>query len=183
MVFGFFTGNKKKKVSVPTGVELEYGTDELIVSRTDAAGRIQYANRLFTKLSGYTEEELLGAPHSIVRHPEMPRYVFKLLWDRVAAGEEIFAYVVNMSKTGDHYWVLAHVTPTFNAAGEIVGYHSNRRKPTDKAMAVIKDLYRDMLAAENAQASKKLGMEASKAVLDEVLAKSGVSYDEFVLTF
>lgn len=182
MVFGIFKRKTKEKASVPTGHELDYSADELIVSRTDAGGRILYANQLFTKLSGYDEADLLGAPHSIVRHPDMPRYIFKLLWDRVSAGEEIFAYVVNMSRNGDHYWVLAHVTPTFNASGEIVGYHSNRRKPTPEALVVIKDLYKKMMDAEQAQSSKKLGMEAAKAVLDGALSQKGMVYDEFVLS-
>lgn len=178
----FFGRGERAKATEPNGQELEYSDGELIVSRTDASGRIVYANRLFTKLSGYAEAELLGAPHSIVRHPHMPRLIFKLLWDRVAAGEEIFAYVINMSRGGEHYWVLAHVTPTFDGAGKIIGYHSNRRKPTPKAVAEIKALYKKLLDVEQAQSSRKAGIEASLAVLEAYLAEKGIGYDEFVLT-
>ena len=113
----------------PTGVERRFAEDEVIVSKTDLRGHITYANEVFVRVSGFREDELLGAPHSIVRHPDMPRCVVQLLWDRIAAWHEVFAYVLNMSKNGDHYWVHAHVTPTFDEQGKIVGYHSNRRVP------------------------------------------------------
>jgi PAS domain S-box-containing protein len=101
-----------------TGVERTFVENEIIVSKTDLKGRITYANDVFIKLAGFTETELLGQPHSIIRHPEMPRCVFKLLWDTIAEGGEIFAYVVNRSKNGDHYWVFAHVTPTVRISEE-----------------------------------------------------------------
>jgi PAS domain S-box-containing protein len=80
--------------------------DEIIVSKTDLKGLITYANKTFLDISGFTEEELLGQPHNIIRHPDMPQCVFKLLWKTVAKGDEIFAYVKNMCKNGDHYWVF-----------------------------------------------------------------------------
>jgi PAS domain S-box-containing protein len=114
----------------PTGKERTFGEDEVIVSKTDIKGKILYGNEVFLKISGYPESEIVGAPHSILRHPHMPRCVFKLLWNKIEAGDEIFAYVMNMANGGDHYWVFAHVTPSFDAEGKIVGYHSNRRKPS-----------------------------------------------------
>ena len=95
-----------------TGVERFFDKDEIIVSKTDLKGRMTYCNDVFLRIAGYTEQELLGQPHSIIRHPDMPRCVFKLLWDTIGAGKEIFAYVINRAKNGDHYWVLAHVTPS-----------------------------------------------------------------------
>jgi len=100
-----------------TGVERFFDADEVIVSKTDLKGRITYANRVFQRVAGYGEAELMGAPHSIVRHPAMPRCVFKLLWDTLEAKQEIFAYVINRARNGDHYWVFAHVTPSFDAGG------------------------------------------------------------------
>ena len=102
----------------PTGVERFFPEDEVIVSKTDFKGRITYANETFLNIAGFTEDEILGQPHSIIRHPDMPRCVFKLLWDTIKARSEIFAYVLNMAKNGDHYWVFAHVTPTFDASGK-----------------------------------------------------------------
>ena len=113
----------------PTGVERTFGEDEIIVSKTDAKGIIRYANGVFLRVSGYEEADVLGQPHNIIRHPEMPRCIFRLLWDTIASGEEIFAYVLNLAADGAHYWVFAHVTPSFGPRGEIIGYHSNRRLP------------------------------------------------------
>jgi PAS domain S-box-containing protein len=118
----------------PTGIENILGEEELIVSKTDLKGRITYANDVFIRMAKYSWKELVGAPHSLVRHPQMPRCVFKLLWDTLQAKQEIFAYVVNLAKDGSHYWVFAHVTPTLDDDGNIVGYHSNRRKPDRPAI-------------------------------------------------
>ena len=98
----------------PTGRESVFGEEEIIVSKTDAKGRITYANEVFLRVSGFAEEEVIEAPHSVVRHPHMPRCIFKLMWDTIQSGQEMFGYVLNMAKDGDHYWVLAHVTPTFD---------------------------------------------------------------------
>ncbi|MGE5518181.1 MAG: PAS domain-containing protein [Bacteroidota bacterium] len=163
-----------------TGVERTFGADEIIVSKTDPKGRIIYANEVFLKLAGYSEGEIIGQPHSIIRHPAMPRCVFKLLWDTIQAGKECFAYVLNRSKNGDHYWVLAHITPTFDAAGTIVSYHSNRRSPRREAVAKAEALYRDLLAVEAGVEDRKQGMDAGFKALVDKLQALGVPYDEFV---
>lgn len=165
-----------------TGVERTLRDDEVIVSRTDTKGRITYCNRVFMRLAGYDEKFLLGKPHSIVRHPHMPRCVFKLLWDTISSGKEIFAYVVNRSANGDHYWVFAHVTPTFNAAGEIVGFHSFRRNPKRDAIARIEELYKLLREEERKYSNSKEGIQASFNMLVNILQEKGVSYDEFVLS-
>lgn len=103
------------KAIKPTGIECPYAEDELIVTKTNLKGHITYANDVFLRLSKYPAEDVLGAPHSLIRHPSMPRSIFKLLWDSIQVKREIFAYVVNMARNGDHYWVFAHVTPTFDA--------------------------------------------------------------------
>src|SRR5579871_2355063 len=113
----------KKTTVIPTNHEVTFGDDEIIVSKTDIKGHIQYANEVFLRISGYSENEVLGEPHNVIRHPDMPRCIFKLLWDTISSGHEIFAYVKNLCKDGSYYWVLAHVTPTFNNYGEIIGYH------------------------------------------------------------
>lgn len=164
----------------PTGIERRFAEDEVIVSKTDPRGIITYANEVFVRVSGYREDELLGAPHSIVRHPEMPRCVFRLLWERVAAGHEVFAYVLNLARDGAHYWVHAHVTPTFGPDGRIVGYHSNRRVPEPAAVDAARALYATLRAEEQAKRTRPEGLYASSALLERVLAGKGVSYDEFV---
>jgi len=166
----------------PTGRESRFEENEIIVSKTDLKGRITYVNDVFLRVSGYRASELLGQPHSIIRHPDMPRCVFKLLWDTIQAKEEIFAYVLNMASNGDHYWVFAHVTPTFNANGDVIGYHSNRRKPDARQIAAIKPLYDLLLAEERRADDRKEGMQHSFERLLATLQEKKVEYDEFVFT-
>ncbi|MFO0830818.1 MAG: PAS domain-containing protein [Phycisphaerales bacterium] len=163
-----------------TGREVTFGHDEIIVSKTDTKGRITYANDVFQRVSGYSEDELLGAAHNIVRHPAMPRCVFRFLWDRIAAGNEVFAYVLNRCKTGDQYWVFAHVTPTFGAGGSIVSYHSSRRVPAREAIAVVKPLYAQLMEVERQHQLPREQWEASLPVLVSVLESKKLTYDELV---
>jgi PAS domain S-box-containing protein len=165
-----------------TGVERTFGADEIIVSKTDSRGIITYANRVFVRISGYSESELLGQPHNILRHPDMPRVVFKTMWETIRSGREIFAYVNNRCKNGDHYWVFAHVTPTFDGGGNIVGYHSSRRCPDRAKVSRISALYDQLLAVERRYANPRAQMEASAPVLHAALGKLGMPYDEFVFS-
>jgi PAS domain S-box-containing protein len=164
----------------PTGTERFFAEDEVIVSKTDLTGKITYANNVFLKIASYEEHEVLGQPHSMIRHPDMPRSVFKLMWDTLEARREIFAYVVNMASNGDHYWVLAHVTPTVGADGRPIGYHSNRRVPEPGPLAKAKDLYAALLAEERRHADKRVALEAGVALLQQTLRGAGLEYDEFV---
>ncbi|WP_273214061.1 PAS domain-containing protein [Helicobacter rodentium] len=161
--------------SKPNLQERQFPENEIIVSKTDLKGKILYGNRIFIELSGYTEKELLGKPHNIVRHPDMPKVIFKFLWDSVKNGKEIIAYVKNLSKDGSFYWVKAFVTPSFNGKGEIVGYHSIRLKPTETAKESISALYKELLEVEQRE-----GVEKSQERLEQVLAQKGASYEEFI---
>lgn len=166
----------------PTGHERFFDESEIIVSKTDLKGHILYANETFLNIAGYTEEEILGQPHSIIRHPDMPRCVFKLLWDTIRDGEEIFAYVKNMAKNGDHYWVFAHVTPTLDASDSIVGYHSNRRVPGREQVALFEEVYGNLLREENRHADWRVGMEAAEKMLLDLVGSKGMKYEEFIFS-
>ena len=166
---------------VPTNRERLMREDDFIVSKTDTKGIIEYGNRTFIEFSGYSEKELIGANHNIIRHPDMPRAVFQLLWDTLAQKKEIFAYVKNMSKNGDYYWVFANVTPSVNAQGLVEGYFSVRRKPRASAIAAASGLYRDMLAEER-RAGPKDACNASLALLTNALTQQGISYESFILS-
>lgn len=170
----------KYKVT-PTQQERVMREDDFIISKTDLKGRISYCNRIFIEFSGYAEHELLGAQHNIIRHPDMPRGVFKLLWDVVGQGNEIFAYVKNMSKDGGYYWVLANVTPNRDLQGNIEGYFSARRKPSRGAVSACADLYRAMLDEEN-RAGPRDACAASLAMVNGILTQKGLSYEQFVLS-
>ena len=110
----------------------------------------------------------------------MPRCVFKLLWQHIESGQEIFAYVKNLCKDGSFYWVLANVTPSRDAQGKVVGYYSVRRKPNPKAIAVIAPLYKQLLQTEK-NAGAKDAIAASLAQMDNLLKDKGVSYERFIL--
>ena len=162
-----------------TGIDRTFGDNEIIVSKTDPAGRITYANDVFCRMSGYTEEELIGRPHSLLRHPQMPRVIFKMLWERLQVGREIFAFVLNRCKSSDEYWVFAHITPTLRG-GQIVGHHSNRRTVNRAALPQVRTLYGQLLAEQQRHSKKADGIAASQRLLDRLLAESGLSYDEMV---
>jgi PAS domain S-box-containing protein len=166
----------------PTGIARPFAEEEIIVSKTDLKGHITYTNDIFVRVSMFEEHELIGKPHAVIRHPEMPRAIFKLLWDEVQAGREIFAYVNNMARNGDHYWVLAHVTPSFDAQGRIIGYHSNRRAPSSSALARIMPMYDALRAVERRHTDRKDGLVASTAMLEGELATTGMTYAEWVWT-
>lgn len=155
--------------------------DDFIVSKTDLKGRITYGNRIFMEFSGYTERELLGAQHNIIRHPDMPRGVFRLLWDTIQSGQECFAYVKNMAKDGSFYWVFAHVTPDYSPQGEVVGYYSVRRAPKKEAVRFMEGVYAQMREVEQ-RAGPKAAPTASLAFLNELLASQHTDYHRFILT-
>lgn len=165
----------------PTSVERVMREDDFIVSKTDTKGRITYGNRIFIEFSGYTEKELLGAQHNIVRHPDMPRAVFKLLWDTIQSGSECWAYVKNLARDGSYYWVFANVTPSHDHEGKHDGYLSVRRKPKAEAIKLVSGLYAAMLAAEK-QAGSRDAIAASSKILTDLLAEKGLSYEEFILS-
>lgn len=171
----------KDKNIVPTQHEMVMREDDFLVSRTDLKGRITYGNQIFIEYSGYSERELLGSQHNIVRHPDMPRGVFKFLWDTLLAQKECFAYVKNMSRDGSFYWVFANVTPSLDAQGKVEGYFSVRRKPKPQAIAVVTDLYRKMLEEER-RAGPKDACAASLAILTGLLAQKGENYESFILS-
>jgi PAS domain S-box-containing protein len=162
----------------PTGVERTFGLDEIIVTKTDPRGVLTYVNDVFLRTSALTEAEALGQPHNIIRHPDMPRAVFKLLWDTIGAGQEIFAYVLNLATDGAHYWVFAHVTPSYDAAGQLVGYHSNRRRPDLAPVSAVKPVYDRIRQAESQAGSTPAAVEAGRQALQEELGEQ--TYDEFV---
>jgi PAS domain-containing protein len=166
----------------PSGRESPLGSDEIIVSKTDLQGRITYANDVFLRVAKASETEVLGSPHCLVRNPEMPRGVFKLLWDTVQNKREIFAFVNNFSANGDNYWVFAHVTPSLDTRGQITGFHSSRRKPTKEQVAKIVPLYASMLDVERKFQNPKDAAAASVAFLQNLLKEKGLSYDEFIFS-
>jgi len=123
-----------------TEIETPYPDGKLIVSTTDKTGVITHVNQSFIEMSGYTEDELIGSPHSILRHPDMPPAAFKDLWDTVNRGEKWQGFVKNLRKDGGYYWVKATVIPNVRN-GQVVGYTSVRRKPSRTKVEECVKLY------------------------------------------
>lgn len=171
----------KDKSIVPTQRERVMREDDFIVSKTDPKGIITYCNPIFIEFSGYSEEELLGTQHNIIRHPDMPRAAFKLAWDTIQSGKEFFAYVKNMSKDGGFYWVWTHITPDFGPSGNIVGYTSVRRCPKRQAIEKVAPVYKQMVDAERAAGARD-AIAAGTNVLVGLLKQTGMSYEELIFS-
>lgn len=170
----------KNKVT-PTDQELELPDDEFISSKTNAKGILTYVNSLFVKYSGYKESELLGQQHNVIRHPDMPRVIFKLMWDTLQSNREFNGYIKNLNKNGSYYWVFANIAPSFSSENELLGYYSVRRKPDSEKMNYIKNLYVDLLDIEQ-QSSTKEAIDNSLYKLNMILNGREKGYDEFILT-
>lgn len=134
-----------------TDVEVPFPDGRLIVSRVDPRGIITHANEAFVEMSGYTYDELVGAPHHILRHPDMPRAAFADLWVTLAAGRKWHGYVKNLRKDGAFYWVYATAVPNVRQ-GVVAGYTSVRRKPSRARITELAAEYRRLLALEEAPA-------------------------------
>ena len=148
----------------PTNNEIEIKSVDIVVSKSDEEGNIEYANPIFYKLSGYNKRELTFAPHSILRHPDMPKVVFKYLWQELKKGNELHAFVKNLTKDGSFYWVMAYVRPAFNSDGSLRNYVSTRKVMSQNARKTIEPLYAKLLALEESE-----GVAASEKALMEVL--------------
>lgn len=163
-----------------SGNEVFFDRDDLIVSKTNIKGLLTYTNHTFLDIAGYSESECIGQPHNMIRNPNMPRAIFELLWVSIAKGEEIFAYVVNSTKNGDHYWVIAHVTPSMENK-KIVGYHSTRRVPNPQTIKnTIEPLYDQLKGIEDKNPNRKAGIQDSIDTLMGMLRKKGTNYNEFI---
>jgi len=160
----------------PTGKQIELSTKKYIVSKTDAKGVIEYGNDYFVEISGYTENELIGQPHSIIRHPDMPKVAFKLMWDRIKEGKNFMAVVKNLAKSGDHYWVVTEFEPKRDTiTGEIISHTAFRKAAPQNAIDTMEPIYAELLKIE-----KEHGMEASEKYLRGFLDENHTTYDDFV---
>lgn len=147
-----------------TNNERSFGEDITLISTTDTKGIITYVNQEFIEISGFTEEELIGQNHNIVRHPDMPPAAFKDLWDTVKSGRSWRGIVKNRCKNGDYYWVDAYVTPVYEN-GQLVGYQSVRTKPTREQIKNAQRLYGRLNAGRQPSGIRlpQLGLKSSLA--------------------
>lgn len=162
----------------PINEEIMLDPKEIIISKTDSKGIITYANDYFIKVVGYSKDELLGKPHNIIRHPDMPRIVFKLMWDRINKAQPIKALVKNLAKDGRYYWVLANFETNVDPiTKEVVTHTAYRTAAPRNAIKVIEKIYAEMLKIED-----EGGMDGSEKFLNTFLHSKNMTYDEFMET-
>ncbi len=159
----------------PTGKEIKLGSTQMLVSKTNAKGDIVYSNECFINVSGYSKLELMGSPHSILRHPDMPRVVFYLMWKEIRRGNNIIAVVKNLSKSGDHYWVTTDFEIKKTRDGKVRNYMAFRQVAPRNVVKIIEPLYAKMLEIE-----EKDGMDGSADYFENFLKEKGVNYNEFI---
>ena len=153
----------------PIDEEIILDPKRYIVSETDAKGKITYCNDYFIEVCGYSEDELLGKPHNIIRHPDMPRVVFKLLWETISQGKNINAVVKNLAKDGRYYWIFTEFESRKDTdTGEIIGYHASRKSISPHVIEIIAELYKELLTIEKLE-----GIEASETYLINFLKAKG----------
>lgn len=158
---------------IPLDEEIELDPKRYIVSETDEKGKITFCNDYFMEVAGYSKEELIGKPHSIIRHPDMPRVVFKLLWETISTGKNINAVVKNLAKDGRYYWIFTEFESRKDTdTGKIIGYHAARKSISKFVIEVIADLYADLLKVE-----KEHGIEESEKYLTAFLKDKGDDID------
>lgn len=167
----------------PSSTKLErvFSENQILVSKTDTKGILTYCNTAFIQISGYTESELLEQQQNIIRHPDMPRVIFKLLWETIQNNREFNGYIKNLAQDGSYYWVIANITPSFSSNTKLLGYNSVQRKPDPEKLNYIQDLYHELLEIEQ-DASTENAINESRYKLDSILNAREMGYDEFVLT-
>ena len=162
----------------PTIIDKEVVWDKsrVIMSKTDHRGIIEYTNEVFVDVCGYEDYELMGQPHSIIRHPDMPKVLFKVLWENLKLVGNFHAVVKNLAKSGRYYWVITDFESTKNEDGEITHYFGRRRAvPQEIITNYIEPLYKKLLQIEKAS-----GVEYSEKYLIGFLEEKNRSYVEYI---
>lgn len=152
----------------PIDEEIELDPKKYIISSTDIKGHITDVNDYFVEISGYQRDELMGKPHSIIRHPDMPKIVFKLMWQRLQNGQDILALVKNLAKDGRYYWIFTSFEPMKNNDMEVVGFQAHRKSAPKHTVETVADIYAKVLEVE-----KKDGVDASEKFLNDYLQERG----------
>lgn len=165
----------KKDRPTPIDEEIIIPDEEVLVSVTDPKGIITDANDVFVKVSGYAKEELVGASHNVIRHPDMPKVMFKIVWDHIKDRENVMAVVKNLAKDGRYYWVVTDFITRVDADRKVINYTAYRRPVDDKVKAAVIPLYKALCAIEDLA-----GMDASEKFLGDYFENLGMTYDELV---
>ncbi len=160
----------------PKDVEVKLDPDKYIYSKTDEKGVIIEGNDYFMEVTGYNKDELIGSQHNIIRHPDMPKIIFKVMWKRIKEGKNVKAIVKNMTKDGKYYWAVTDFEPKYDHnAKAYVAHAAFRRAVGEDSIRAVVPLYEKLLELE-----KEGGIKASEKFLNDFLAKKDIGYDEFI---
>lgn len=165
----------KKNQSIPKNNEIILDPSKVIMSKTNRKGVIQYANNYFLEVCQYSENEILGKPHNIIRHPDMPKVIFKVMWEKLHKGENLFAVVKNLTKDGSFYWVVTKFETTYDKDENIISYYARRKAVPKKIREITESIYEKILAIE------KYDIELAEKTFYEILKNENLSYDDFFL--
>lgn len=162
---------------IPVDKEVSWDKSQIIMSKTDPYGTIEYCNEAFIDASGYEDYELISKPHNIIRHPDMPSVIFKVLWDSLKKGENYNAIIKNLAKNGRYYWVVTDFEISKDDQGRVQHYFARRRAVSNDVITkYIDPLYKRLLQIEQAS-----GMEASEKYLAGFLEDQGKNYVQFII--
>ena len=162
----------------PIEREVQWDKSKVLISETDVYGTITNVNDVFCAVSHYSASELIGQPHNLIRHPDMPRLVFKLLWDNLKIGNNFVGVIKNLAKTGEYYWVVTDFEMRRDAMGNITHYIGRRKSvPEDAINNYLAPFYESLLKMERIG-----GVELSSRFFKNYLAKQGKDYIDFVIS-
>ena len=159
----------------PTNQEIDWDKTKVIKSKTDEVGTITYVNSVFIEVSEYTKEELIGQPHNILRHPDMPKVIFKTLWDHLKSGKNFNAIVKNLTKTGKYYWIVTNFDIFKDSSGKPSAFLGARSFVPEAVVNIINPLYSKLLEIEANE-----GIDASEKHLNEFVADKGGDYVTYI---
>lgn len=165
------------KSPTPIDKEIKLDPSKIIMSKTDAHGVLEYANDYFMEISGYEEFELMGQPHNIIRHPDMPKVIFKLMWERLNQGKNIYAVVKNLAKDGRYYWVLTNFETKYDDDNNIIAHYARRKAAPGNVIYEFEQLYKVLLSIE-----QKQNEEISEKYFYGMLEERNQTYDQFILS-
>ncbi|MBL1320475.1 MAG: PAS domain-containing protein [Methylophaga sp.] len=166
----------------PTSEEIKLKENDFITSKTDLKGKITYCNESFIYFSGYEEADLIGQPHNIIRHPDMPRAVYRMMWENLQKQQEFFGIIKNLSKNGAYYWTFANVSSSFDEKGKPIGYYSVRRHASPQIINLLTPIYKEMVAEEGKHNNSNQAMDTSIQILNDLISDQQQSYSEFIYT-
>lgn len=161
--------------AVPTNKEIKLDPKKMIVSKTDTKGIIIYGNDYFSEISGYKESELISSPHNILRHPDMPRTIFYIMWEHLNNGRNITAVVKNLTRNGSYYWVTTDFEIKRDNTGSIKYFIAYRQSAPKNVVLEVEKLYAKLLMVE-----KEHGLKAGIAYLEAFLEEKKMNYDQYI---